>query len=495
MANGTPAITADGEQAPTRPSLVGAGGWALSIRVVSQAAQLLMFIAAARVLTPADFGVFALVQAASVLLFLVAAAGWREFILAWGGSTQAVNQAITLSIFSGYAMAALGLAAAFVATLAFDQATVGMLAALFSVCVLMAPMTNAFGAILVSRSHMRALAVSNMAGETAGLAVGIWLLLNGWGVLALAAGKIATQTIDLLGVIWAARWRLQLYIRGGYGGQIIEISRQILANRVIGFVMNYAATFIIGIFLGVTSVGFFRAAERVVSSISELVFEPLRLLGWMVFRGAADNARTTTGARDNLSKEAGIFLPLLIVFASPIFVGLSVVSHEVVVVLLGEAWAPAAPVVSMLAVASLLLIPTVATEPLLTITGKIDRLPPVALLNAVVTVAVLFAFARFGLLAAAGARIFTSAIVMMSALWLQDRYAKAPWWGAIKHAAPVYSALVALVVSVVAGRLLMMEFDISMAGRLAVEVVVGAGVYFLAIFLIRPSYLRTALWL
>ncbi|MEX0644880.1 MAG: oligosaccharide flippase family protein [Parvularculaceae bacterium] len=495
MANGTPAIMADGEEAAARPSLVGAGGRALSIRVVSQAAQLLLFIAAARVLTPADFGVFALVQAASVLLFVVAAAGWREFILAWSGSTQAVNQAITLSIFSGYAMAAIGLASAFVMTLVFDLATVGMLAALFSVCVLMAPMTSAFGAILVSRGHMRALALSNMAAELVGLSIGLWLLYQGWGVLALAAGKIAMQAMDLLGVIWAARWRLQLHLRGGFGSQIVEISRQILANRVIGFVMSYAATFIVGGYLGVTSVGFFRAAERVVSSISELIFEPLRLLGWMVFRGAADNARTNIGARDNLSKEASIFLPLLIVFASPIFVGLSVVSEEIVVVLLGEAWAPAAPVVSMLAVSSLLLIPTVTTEPLLTITGKIDRLPPVALLNAVVTVAVLFAFARFGLLAAAGARIFSSAVIMLSALWLQDRYAKAPWWGAIKHAAPVYTALVALVISVVVGRLVMIEFDISMAGRLAVEVVVGALAYFFAIFVIRPSYLRTVLWL
>jgi O-antigen/teichoic acid export membrane protein len=215
----------------------------------------------------------------------------------------------------------------------------------------------------------------------------------------------------------------------------------------------------------------------------------------MVFRGAADTARTTTGARDNLSKEAGIFLPLLIVFASPIFVGLSVVSEEIIIVLLGEAWMPAAPVVSMLAVASLFMIPTVATEPLLTITGKIDRLPPVALLNAVVAVAVLFAFARFGLLAAAGARIFANIVLMATAFWLQDRYAKAPWWGAIKNAAPVYSALVALVFSVVGGRLIMEGLDVSIAGRLVVEVVVGAVVYFLAIFLIRPSYLRTALWL
>ncbi|MGE0408051.1 MAG: oligosaccharide flippase family protein [Amphiplicatus sp.] len=493
--NGALAPLADGEETAARPSLVGAGGWALSIRVVSQIAQLLIFIAAARVLAPADFGVFALVQAASVLLFLVAAAGWREFIIAWSGRPQAINQAITLSILSGYAMAAVGLGGAFLLTLGFGLATVGMLAALFSVCVLMAPMSSAFGAILVSRGHMRALALSNMIAETIGLIVGVWLLFSGWGILALAAGKIAMQAVDLVGVIFAAKWRLQMQIRGGYGAQIVEISRQILANRVIGFASTNAATFIVGAYLGVASVGYFRAAERIVSSIAELIFEPLRLLGWMVFRGAADGARTSTGARDNLSKEAGIFLPLLIVFASPIFIGLAVVSEDLVVVLLGEAWKPAAPVASLLAVAALFMIPTVATEPLLTIAGKIHRLPPVALFNAVVAISVLFAFTRFGLFAAAGARIFSCIVLMATALWLQDRYAKAPWMSAIMNAAPVYSGLFALIFSVYGTRWFLQDFSVSASGALAVEVVVGAIVYFLTIFLIRPSYLRTTLWL
>ncbi|MGE0409762.1 MAG: hypothetical protein AB7P23_10955, partial [Amphiplicatus sp.] len=76
----------------------GSGRWVLASRVTVQASQLIIFLAAARFLTPAEFGVFALVQAYSVLLFLFAAAGWREFVMSWTGEERAVDQAITYAI-------------------------------------------------------------------------------------------------------------------------------------------------------------------------------------------------------------------------------------------------------------------------------------------------------------------------------------------------------------------------------------------------------------
>jgi O-antigen/teichoic acid export membrane protein len=43
--------------------VLAAGAWTMVERVVSQAAQFVIFIVAARVLGPAEFGVFALISA------------------------------------------------------------------------------------------------------------------------------------------------------------------------------------------------------------------------------------------------------------------------------------------------------------------------------------------------------------------------------------------------------------------------------------------------
>lgn len=479
----------------SRSGIASAGGATLAARVVAQAAQLAIFIVAARVLSPKEFGLFALVGASSTLLFIVASAGWREFILGWGGSARAVNQAITYSILSGYFLAALAIAIAGVLVVAFHAYDIAWLSLIFSVCIFLAPVASAYGAILVRGGGVPALSVAGIISELGGLAAGVALLYADWGVLALAAAKLVTQAINLALVVYFARWPLKFVLAGGFTKEIVEISREILASRVIAFASNNASTFIVGIFLGVASVGYFRAAERVVSAFSELVFEPLRLLAWVVFRKAADLGDTPARVREELAREGGVFLPMLVLIAAPVFIGLAVVSPNVIAVLLGEAWVPAAPVASILAISALLLTPSIANEPLLTVTGKIRALPPVSLLNAGIAIAALFAFTRFGMESAAWARLGACAVVMATSMWLQALHAEAPWWGTVKRSAPIYTALIALIAAVLSARAFLPLSSFSLAGRLAVEVVVGAVGYFAVIALVRPSYIRTTLWL
>lgn len=475
--------------------VASAGGATLASRIVAQGAQLAIFIVAARVLTPTEFGLFALVGASSTLLFIVASAGWREFILGWGGSAKAVNQAITYSILSGYFLAALAIAIAGVTVVVFHALDVAWLSLIFSVCIFLAPIASAYGAILVRGGGVPALSLAGIISELAGLAAGVALLYADWGVLALAAAKLAAQAVNLALVIFFARWPLRLTLSGGFAAEIVEISREILAARVIAYASNNASTFIVGAFLGVASVGYFRAAERVVSAVSELVFEPLRLIAWVVFRKAADHADTPARVREELSREGGVFLPMLMLIAAPIFVGLAVVSPNVITVLLGDAWVPAAPVASILAISALLLTPSIANEPLLTVTGKIKALPPVSLLNAIIAIVALFAFTPFGMEAAAWARLGGCAVIMATSIWLQARYAEAPWLGTMKRAAPIYTALIALVGAVLAARAFLPLSGLSLVERLTVEVISGAAAYFAVILLVRPSYIRTTLWL
>lgn len=475
--------------------MASAGGSTLAARIVSQASQLVLFIVAARVLAPADFGVFALVAAVSTLLFLMAAAGWREFIMGWGGNARAINQAITYALISGYVMTAVGVAGSAAATVFFKAQMVAYLGLMFSACIFLSPMTTALGAILVRQDKVPSLSFATIAAELIGLCAGVAGLLLGWGILALGVSKLVMQMVHLAGVAAYARWPIKLIVRGGYGSEIIEISRQILANRTIGFVSGNASTFIVGAYLGVAQVGYFRAAERVVSAFMELVFEPLRLLAWIVFRKAADVADSDGKLREELAREGSVFFPMIVLLASPIFVGLAVISSDVVSVLLGETWRPAGPVVSVLAIAALLITPSVANEPLLTMTGKIRSLPPVALFNAAIAVITLLVFTQFGIMAAAFARLGASFVLMATSVWIQNIHAHAPWWGTMKKSAPVYAALMALVAAVLFTQMFLEQYAISMLGQLVIEIFVGAVAYFVMILMVRPSYLRTTLWL
>ena len=139
--------------------------------------------------------------------------------------------------------------------------------------------------------------------------------------------------------------------------------------------------------------------------------------------------------------------------------------------------------------------PGVATEPLLSMSGKIKSLTPVAALNAVVTLGVLLLFSQFGLLAAAWSRLGASIFMAVTAIWLQTRHAQAPWAATLKKAAPVYTALIAMFASIYGARIFLSGHELSVIVQLGVEVFIGAVSYFVMIMIIRPSYLRTVFWL
>lgn len=465
----------------------GTGRWVFVSRVAVQASQLAIFLVGVRVLDPSEFGVFALVQAFSILLFTIGAAGWQEFIMSWRGPDGVVNQAITYAMLAGLGMFLAGIMVAGGLFALFHLPTVALLLLLLSGCALLLPAASAFSGILVRSGRVNELAFAVIAAEAAGLAVAIPALLAGWGIVALGAGKLAVQLVTAAVVCWRAQWPFRMTLRAGQAKEMLHFSGQILANRVIFYLENHCTVFVVGAFLGPAGAGFFRASERVVSCVSELVMEPLKMIAWVHFRRAAHGASGAEDVRAHLAAEAHRLLPLFLVAAAPVYVGLALVSGRIVDVILGEQWLPAAPVVAILAISALSMIVHSATEPLLSLSGQIRRLPPVLLLNAVITVAVMAVLGPYGLHALAASSLIGGLVGLAPVIWLVGRYVGVRWGAAFVSALPAAVALAAMIGAIVALR--------SYSGEqpLFVEVALGAGVYVGTLLIIRPGLVRSVL--
>ncbi len=472
-----------------------AGGLALAARIVAHIAQLGLLLVAARLLSPTEFGIFALGFAAFSILYVTGAAGWREFLLGWEGDERAVNHAITYSVLSGYALMGVGVICAAVAIVRFDAVVITAFTLVLSATLLIAPIAHALGAILVRRDAVASLSIVLILAEAIGLAAGVAALFMGWNIVALAVARLAMVCVNLVGVLLLARWPVRLVLGTGFQSHILIVSRAIVANRLIGSLSTNAPVFVIGAMLGVPSVGYFRVAERIVAAASELLFEPLRLFAWTAFRQAAIYGEFAYDKCESLAEEGRIVFPLMIVCATPVFVGVAIIADDVVRVLLGSTWMPAAPLVAILAIGGLLMTPSVANEPLMTMAEKGKALRPVKLFNAVATIALFVFLTPYGLIAAALARLASNALTMLTSFWMQVRHVGAPWWAAIKTASPVYTGVIGLVIAVVFANRWLIEQGVVATTRFGAEVLIGALAYFLVIFLVRPSFLRTTFWL
>lgn len=427
------------------PKLVSDGMFTIAAKGTSQVVQLAIFILAARVLTSAEFGFFAFISAFLVMLIVLAEGGWGEFLLKSHDTEAELDKIATTAIASGGIVSVATLAGAVVMTLWLADPVPGKVLGIFSVLIFLSALSTIYDAILVSRGRLRTQAIIRIAAELFGLvfvAFGLWA---GWNIFALFAGRLAMQSMTLLGSAIAVGWVPRLRMTRPFLREILGFSRHILANRLIFFLRSYSATLAVGSFLGLSEAGYYRAAERIVSGISELVAEPARMLSWVVFRRARE--RTPREGGDDaaiIARAADTFLVRFIALAAPLYLCLALASGALVHFVLGETWMPAAVIVSILAVRQMLLIPSSIVEPLLSMVGELRRLPPIALANGSVAILFIVMFAPFGLIPLAVGQCLVGAFWLTTMIRLQQRYGGLDWIGITRRSGPTFVALAAM---------------------------------------------------
>ncbi|MDL2398402.1 oligosaccharide flippase family protein [Rhizobium mayense] len=406
------------------PAMMTDGIWVVIAKVVSQISQIATFFLAARVLSPAEFGLFAFVSAIAVLLVVVAEGGWAEFIMKNGDDEESFSQVATISLLSGCLFTAAGVIAAFAFYALTGNGAQSALLALFSCWMLPAALTVTFDGVLVVRGRLRQRAIVRILGELVGLGAAIALLKLHGDASALATSKIACQIVLLVGsILVAMRWP-RLRLTKSMLAEVMAFSWQIVGNRLVVFVGSYSGTLVVGSFLGIADAGFYRAAERIVAAVSELLGEPARSLSWVVFR----KAHRRPAASGPSAGGAGVrFLLALLAVAAPMYLGLAQISDVAVRLVLGDIWMPAASIIPFLCLRQLLLSPGYINEASLSIVGHIGRRLPITLLNVAISLAVTIAVARFGLWQLAVAQCFTAAFALATSIRLQSKFAGVDW--------------------------------------------------------------------
>ncbi len=480
------------EARATGGGVLSAGGAMLFARIFTVFAQLGLFFYAARVLTPADFGLFAIVSVVTLFLGVAATAGWNEFVLSTQDDGDGVNHAITASIVSAVLSTAICFAVAGGAWLASSD-DVALLLLISSAGVLALPPERTFSALYIRDGRLWVLAGVAIVAETIGLAAGVFGLLGGYGIFALAAARSVMQVLRVVGAILFSNWKFRPVFASNFAASLYEISRSIFSVRIVQFISMNVYVVIIGGLLGTANAGMFRAAQRIDVAIFEMVSEPFRAISWMVFRNAVKGLDAAQDIRHALAQRALSYYPLLILCIAPVFIGVALVSDNLVVVLLGEQWRPVGPVAAILAIATMLTMPALANEPTLSISGNIRVLPRAMIINVIVTVTALLIFTQFGIIAAALARLFASVVFLSMTLWMQHRYVGVAWFAVVRNTGPVFAGLLAMIGAVFfAGRLLDVTTTSALAA-LAIQIPVGVISYFLTIFIVRPSFLPNTL--
>ncbi len=421
-------MTANVQPHGSKPKRQALGDSSITVveRIVAQASQFAVFIFAANILSPAEFGVFALASACAILLFRAAEAAWAPYIMSWSGDAERPRQVLFLAILSGVAMAVLGQALGFSADMFAMSSIIGPLIHLFSFWIMLATISSALKGLMVWQKKLKASAVCEIASELSGLVASITSLWAGFGIFALVIGRLAAQSVHLVLSASVVRLGPLTSMPKAAMEDLWSFSKQVFTSRMIANLRLYTATFVIGAFLGPVAVGLFRAADRLVIAFAELLMAPGYLLAWTQFRQARDAGPVET-ASNRINQRATDFFKVIFAASLPLMAWLVLQSEDIITGLLSEEWAAATPLVAILAISRLLMTPSVATEPLLSITGQAKRLPMVTSLTFAFSITVTLIAAQFGLYAVASSQIIVAIGVLALNVWVYQRYASVAW--------------------------------------------------------------------
>lgn len=464
-----------------RGGVISAGAWTISAKVVSQISQVAAFILAARSLPTAEFGFYAYSSAFVLLFVAIAEGGWGEFIMKTPDYRKSLSQIATVALISGSGVTLIGLLATTVIQIDFKRTDEATIIALYSCWILPAALSTVYDGVMVADGKLRNLALIRISGEIAGLATVALGLSLGWGVVSFVASRLAAQLVCLFASMVVVRWLPRLELTRAFCKELLEFSRHIVANRFIVLFRSYSATLLIGSFLGLTDAGFYRAAERIVAAVSELVGEPARILAWSRLRRVAPVIEGQPAAKEDIGKPATMLLSVLMIIAMPVYVGLALVAEPLVRLVLGPSWAPTAALLILLALKQILLIPGYVTEPILSLTGNIRRMPPNILVNNLVGVVILLSLAPFGMLPAAVGQCVAAIFAFAISIYLHVKYGGVQWLRVLRDCSFPALGLTAMSMVVLGVSDLTQLFSIGVFLTMALQILSGAAIYLAAL--------------
>lgn len=387
-----------------------AGGLFLA-RVYAQIVQFAFFLVVARFIGVADFGTFSLLFAFALGLSLLAEGGWREYLICHD-EEPLIRRSYGLAITISTAIFVLIASIAILFWLIGPHARLAPTIFALALWVPFRSLATLEAGRLTKAGHIHRISIASIVSETAGCLAGLAALWAGKGILALGVSKLVLEATAL---IWLMRgqervrcqWRRQPHDR-----EMMAFAGQILVGRFASFLSGNSSVFVIGFGLSPVAVGFYRASTRVAGAAAEALREPARVIFWSTMKKADGEDRRAARVRSAENSAWYLFC-----VAAPVFVLMAELSEPLILTLLGERWVPAAPIISILAVAYLIGFITTLSEPVFSLDNQPGRARELAISAAIMSVVATILAVPFGLHAVAWAQLGANVLIATVTLW------------------------------------------------------------------------------
>ena len=332
----------------TRGRIKRAIGWAGASKAVSEAARYLRVLILARLLAPQDFGVFGIALLVLGVLEAFTEPGFKVALVQRPeGVRRYLNSVFIACALRGFALGVLVWAIAPLAARFWNVPESEPVIASIGVVVALRGLANPAAVLLERELAFGKIFVWNCLEAAASLCVGVLLAWQGFGPWALAASLIAGEAARSGASYYLKPWRPTLAMDWQALRDLTRFSRWVMASNAAVFVGLQLDSAFVAKLVNPAALGFYQIAQRLASIPRTTVVTVLSQVAYPAMSASQGNPL-------KLKKLLVRFWLLSAAAAGGFALALAVFAKPVVVVMLGQKWAAAAPLVCILALSHFL---------------------------------------------------------------------------------------------------------------------------------------------
>jgi len=415
---------------------------ALVAQAMTAALYVIASLVLARLLSPDDFGVFALAFAVVAVVNIVQHGGLLLPLV----QTRTLSRSQLASVFwfcaaVGVGQAGLGgILAPIVAWLFRDPRLTAPIVVL-ALGYVATGLTTTETALMRRRMEFGRLAMMEVTTVCIAVAVAIgaaWLGAGYWSLVLLqVARQFAFCAVLLIATGGVPRPRLHIADLA----PLLQTGRVMVVFEAVAFLNTRVDNLIVGWFAGPATLGFYAKAYEFVVLISNQIYGPIGSVVHATLSRVQDDAR-----RFEMSVRRGVLLTTSI--AAPFFICLAAHAPLVVAVLFGEKWLPSAPLVRALAPGAMTMAITASVGWIFASLGTAQRQLPWAVMSSIATVTAFAAATPWGALGIALAFSGCRVLLLVPSLIFTCQSTPVAWHALLGVAArPVAASALAALVS------------------------------------------------
>lgn len=354
-----------------------------------------------------------------------------------------------------------------------------------SLCLILAAVNSTLQAILQRQINLKKLAQRSLIAAVGGGTVGLVMAINGYGVWSLVWQILVNRVIGVVFLWSTIEWRPRFNYSFTHFSDLFPFGKNIILMQILNFFSRRIDDLLIGYFLGSTLLGYYSIAYKTLGILTQMLILSINVVAMPTFARLQKQEQLLVKSFQNFT-----FYSSIITF--PIFILVSLLSKELVVIIYGSQWHSSAPVLQILMFAGLL-------QSILYYHGSLmialDRLPWrvwILAINLVTNIIGFLLLLRWGIVAIATIYVVNICLTVPLELWLTHKLIDLKLRS---YAAQFIPTLVACGVMVATIYYLRHVFFGHLDNYLELSLLLGISsvVYLLTLYIAKPTLATTVL--